>query len=243
MRLFWREKKAAARPAEADGRQYPRDLAAQYDECRRNLAHLAKLAEPDALARADDIMRDLREAHEADVAEYRFECRRHGDFLALFMTRVQPNRSAPDRLVVSLNLKSVRSVSLARGHEPDRAGVLFYRAWARSADGKMTSSVDGISSPRTEQQIRDGATVFAAPEYPACGSREMVRDLRSEGRGPHGHPGSCGFLTMGYPRPAMDDAVVFSGLDMAVQAPAGMGLGVFDKIMACVGSAGLGEGE
>ena len=69
--------------------------------------------------------------HKQDVDGYTFDCKKHGDFLSLFITRKANTAKLPDRipysgygdtLATTINLRDCLEIRLVPGHPPDMLG-------------------------------------------------------------------------------------------------------------------------
>lgn len=202
------------------------------------LERLAREAETEALAKADEIFTEAVAEHERQTAGYRFECRRWGDFLTVCVER-DANRPSwsgaePERkIATSLNLGEVREIRLSDGHCFDRRGTVEYRASYVSDDGESSGWGTGFGRMAPQK----GYHYAVSPDYPYVPkSRPMIAFEKKKDREHFGHcMGMSDYqprhITKDYPRPAKDDEIRFLGIGTTIYAPAGKGRAVYDAIM------------
>lgn len=201
------------------------------------LERLAVEAEKEALAKADDIFAQAADEHQRQTRGFAFECRRWGDFLAVFIQRLGNDTSKywgekPEKKVVaSLNLGKTPIIKLTGGHCFDRRGEVHYDYSLQSDDGGGLVIWDGsyrISPPPKGYQYKVRPSL---PYIAPC--RPMLRTGSGEKhRGSYGPSPAIRHVTPDYPRPARDDEIHFADIDITIFAPAGMGRGVYDAILA-----------
>lgn len=184
----------------------------------------AVAAEPAAVARGVELLAEFRAKHRADKAAWRFDCRRHGDFLAVFIDRLRRVDCTTKELqlqpvcaAISLGKSGFR---LIKGHGPDRRGTLLY--WAdRDGDGCHPQFPQ-----HTDHQETLHLLTAVALEKNTSGFGNV-----SFGYGPR----YTRHKTEGFPRPAEDDQIIFEGA--VLRCPAGTGQATYDAILAAI-SAG-----
>lgn len=161
---------------------------------------------PDIMSKRDEKMAEMRCLHEKDCTNYIFDCKRHGDFLLVTMTR-------GIKFATAINLGGSKTITIEQGRKPDLSGTVhFIIAYSDS-----------------------GGSYVPAPLYPHSGYTGTVLV------GPIPDHGMYGKIMHGsqtirpnipnYATPARDDRIYFSGIDVSIFAPAGLGQSVFDKIM------------
>jgi hypothetical protein len=206
----------------------------------QELERLAREAEREALAKADEIFAEAAEEHQRQTDGYRFECRRWGDYLTVFIERAANRKGSwgnePElKASTSLNIGQTKEIRLALGHCFDRLGTLEYRA-SHVADDR--SSWGGWGTGYGRCAPGKGYHYEVSPDYPTVpSSRDMIRADAKEQERFHGHYMSMEdyqprLKTEGYPRPAKDDKIRFDGIGITIYAPAGKGQSVYDAIMA-----------
>lgn len=207
--------------------------AGHYDEAQHRHALVAEAVRqkigdliPDVIAERDGVMSELQREHLADIASFSFRCERHGDFLAVFMTRgvAKAAEWAPlTKVVKALNLSGVRGITPAFGRQPDMQGTVNFSTIPINYSSdcpvlEVNYSYQGRSYPRyamveegaSKTEIHHGSPMFfGGYADPAAGL----------------HVNDC-------PRGAEDDRIHFSGIDVTIYAPAGLGHSVFDQILA-----------
>jgi hypothetical protein len=206
---------------------------ARPNEWPARVEALAVEAEPAALQEAPAKLAGYRADHKKDAASYKFDCRRHGDFLAVFVER------GGKKEAVTVNLGRTSQFRLVKGRAPDNGRVLTYRVFAERLPGTGDSTWARVR--------RDDYGRVLAPESgcqyvvrPACGpimTRHMVTvEPQTTQVGYVSHYGApeprVHHQTPNYPREAEDDRILFGGTDIVLHAPAGKGQSVVDRIHA-----------
>lgn len=191
---------------------------------------LAVEAEATALQDAPAKLAVYRADHKKDGASYKFDCRRHGDFLAVFMER------GGRKEATTINLGRVSQFRMDEGRTPDNDGVLTYRVQAErlpDADSKVYPFVECDRFGRVKAP-RDGCKYAVSPKYEHSKSYGMID---------HGDTVSGAYFTgrtephvahrtPNYPRPAEDDRITFGDIGVTILVPAGKGGAVLARIHA-----------
>lgn len=207
-------------------------IETQWEREQRYRAELdeeARAAEPDALAKADALLVEAIAEHEKDAASYRFECRRWGDFLSLFIGRTTHRGVgdwrgwqqvySPETYATSINIRETREIRLDRGNEPDRNGRLEYYVSHSVGDNRVMPSY-----PRPQMQRH----LFLLDPPPRPESEGLIYSCPDIG--PR-------YATPNYPRVAGDDQIRFEGVGATLFVPAGLGQKVYDQILQEIASA------
>lgn len=215
------------------------EQVARQQVVAEELKALAIAEEPEALDRADELMASFEAEFARDTAEYRFECRRWGDFLSLFIARpVYSWRSevpTVETYATAVNLRETREIKLLCGRAPDRDGELEYMAnWTSDNRDAVATGTGCGTSPAPK-----GYHYVVSPEYPRIPGRSLfsldVRADRDCGMVMHHHEEKPRHRTPNYPRPAEDDRIRFEGIDATVYAPAGRGQEIHETILQEIG--------
>lgn len=156
--------------------------------------------------------------HARDVADYHFGCHRYADFLSVQITRMG------ESYVGAINLRGSKAIHFVPGHGPDREGQVSYMAQVyRDFEGnyyprghKPRIYESFLDSTDRAMFCADPAPQVAQPRYFAC---------RPVGR-----------VTAGYPRPALNDEIVFEGVGRLL-CPAGMGQHVYAAVLTQIATA------
>ncbi len=210
------------------------------------LEQLAREAEADALSKADEIFAKAAAEHERQTAGYRFECRRWGDFLSVFMERQanegphHPWEDAPQiKLSSSINIGKSTEIRLVEGHCFDRRGEVGYGYSMEKigADGWEGSIIGGTGfgrgGPAKGYHYKVTPHLSYIPK-----ARELIsvaappQQDRHSGMVFHDESYSIQYKTENYPRAAKDDEIRFIGIGTTIYAPAGKGRAVYDSILA-----------
>lgn len=173
-------------------------------------------AEPGVLARIPAEQAANEDEHRRQVAGFSFECRRFGDFLTLFIERME------QKLATSVNIAATREIRLYPGHAPDFNGQVLYRlssTYVVNDDGTRDDEEhkvwpDYITSAHARRQL------FALDE-----KREDRNNFMYSG------PRHTGHRTANFPRPAEDDSIRFEGIGATLYAPFGCGQAAHDAIL------------
>lgn len=186
--------------------------------------------------RAVTLRAEASAEHARDVAGYKFDCRRHGDFIALFITR--PAKLGTDlryysererEIITSLNLGNTREMKLTPGSAPCDDHELTYDYYDQ--DEKHASVPWHVRpqypyepavrpllrlDPEPQQQHRSGVYTMAGT---ASGGAYRIK-----------------FKTQNFPRWAEDDCIRFTGPGASLFVPAGEGQRIYDKLLAEIGA-------
>ena len=207
---------------------------------------LAVEAEKAALADAPAKLAEYLAEHERQVAGFTFDCRRHGDFMALFITRrSNSGESSPWWIppqvdtAITINLGSVRTITLKAGNPPGGEHELSYSLSQEPDTPQEEYYFRGLSQTWPPPRLMPGPDKYhhyvvkpkwwATPTARASFAEDQPND------GPRGHimtHGSVKLKTPDMPRPAKDDAIRFEGIASTLYAPAGCGQVVLDAIHA-----------
>lgn len=198
------------------------DLARLKDERE------AKAAEREALEKAPELAAKAKEEHERQTKGFVFECHRFGQFLTISVRRNGNSEKsiygikADKEFSTAINLQRVTNIRFIDGHAPDFAGVLKYRKF------------NSYNHDLKKHEIR------ISPQYPYVPqTRELVVSYAPKKHGDdNGMYTSCVdrdmdifYSTPNYPRAAKDDEIIFDGAYFTLFAPAGLGRGVYEKIL------------
>jgi hypothetical protein len=164
--------------------------------------------------------------HSADTAAYDFECRRHGDFLTVFATRLD-HKSAPAKFSTAINLLNVIEIRLIAGSAPaTNLDVYWSFHYEREGGGYSCSP---LHLPADGEALKAHSWVRAA----SPGRRAYVEPPKPDKHGGMVHYGYDSDSRRGLmPMPAEDDEVRFLGIGSALLVPFGQGQAVLDAILA-----------
>lgn len=195
---------------------------------------LIDAAEAEALKEMPEIMERARAIHAEDKASFSFECRRHGDFLAVFMGRLGMEYGSPEPKVVrfskSINLGRVGAISMVEGGEPDQRGMIRYVVQTRD-DGGGRTTVSNCRPRRAPPGSRfEVFPVFETADYSAVFEVKQSR-VDDDWNAIHYSNLDCR-VTHGAVRTARDDTIIFAGAKVTLAAPAGCGQAILDAIHA-----------
>jgi hypothetical protein len=221
----------------------PEPAAEKACEWPARLEALAVEAEPAALRRAPEILKAAQDDHAADVASYAFDCRRHGDFLSVFIDRLG-REGEVSKESTTLNLGQTRDIRLREGHGPDNAGTLAYRFSLEREEpepGLLWCS-SGAGDYHRVKAPPAGYHYEVTPEYPGPRYWRHLIQFDSNKDGPRNdfydpRDSLVRHRTPNYPRWAADDLIEFSGIGATIYAPAGQGQIVLDRILKVIGKA------
>ncbi len=225
----------------------------QWANPREQWEKAAKDTEIGVLAKAEERLAAYRADHRKDAAGFKFDCKRHGDFLAVFVTRIQMryvNWTAigpePFDSSATINLGQTRNIVLTRGHVPDTKGRVGYRLYWEPIDQPLSGSSyswnsgEQFTKPVKGHRLR---ATEAGDNYLLSGTGTFAHPI-IDTTPPPASPGSfggyggwqqgAGYETPNYPRPAANDAIDFVGANIRLVVPAGKGQGVYDAIMAAL---------
>jgi hypothetical protein len=198
-------------------------------EYSKVLDAMAIAKEPEVVAEFPKRLAQYKADHRKVSRGFKFECRRHGDFMALFFSQ----GSEKDGLFsIVINLGQVTSMRLKLGHAPDLNGVVEWSVSTRSTDkfGWGTSSGRPMGPPSDGWEHHVSPDIheryfFSDQFYRTVSRDEYSQNIISMG-------GGVDHVTKNAPRPAENDQIFLSGLDGIISVPYGHGQNVLDEILA-----------
>jgi hypothetical protein len=187
-----------------------------------------------AMAGKDEKLADLERKHKIDCAGYKFDCKRHGDFLMVTLTRGAALEAK------AVNLMQSRTIHVIAGAQPSMDGKLRmqYDGFHAERDDyprkRMISSVEsgaGYLLPNqvvsTTMPIMMSTAVMPGTFFPVAGGGASFAPPER----------SLGHID-GYPAGALDDFVSFEGSGVKLFVPAGLGDGVMASVLQELGRGG-----
>lgn len=213
-----------------------------YDDRENTVAHIEALAldaEKEAIGKYDDMLSAVVTAHRNDCDSYKFDCNRWGDFLTLCMGRdTHAWDFSENKLVViqktyvtSINLREIREMRFIEGSAADANGTLTYSAVAKIDNGSLSWGAGyGFRT------LKDGWNYVVYPVYPDTECTKALFSLRDTSQRTNSiMMGDDSYRpklrTPNYPRNAVDDRIDIQGINATIYTPAGMGRGVYDKML------------
>lgn len=198
---------------------------------------LVAAAEVEALAKSSVILAEAVTEHGCDCSGYKFECRRWGDFLSLFIERLVISKSSsrlylPKTYATAVNIRETRELKLVEGHGPDCNGSLTYHVSFTTTDGGYYLSVGGIPTAPKEYKCD------VRPAYPRTNPYRplFALDTIEHAGGGYDYDGHrAPHATRNYPRVARDDRIRFEGIGATLFAPAGLGASIYEKVLREIG--------
>lgn len=201
---------------------YSGDGGRMSERVAEELRQQAAAMIPTLTAQFPDKLAEYRRAHDADVAGYNFECKRHGDFLAVFMQRGplpdKRERWVTERKIAqTINLGQTKTIGIAPGAIPDMTGRLKF--CVSGADAAADWMVPSQNFPMIQVQLPvvDPNTYFGSM---VTSNREPFGDMHLPDA----------------PHTARDDTLNFHGIGVSIFAPAGMGQQIYDTILRELGA-------
>lgn len=236
MRLFSRQHQPSSQSPELDTyamrRRAEEENLAEYDR-------LAREKEAELLAEAPHILAEMVARHERDVAAYSFECRRFGDFLTVFLERGRikdwGSEWQVEKFSTGINIGRTKTIRLENGNAPDEKGRVMYRAHLRAKGGGGTSYC-WPGPPMPDENYERAVN----PDWRFCrrwarnGDFVTIVDREDKGHSQYWEESLARHVTENFPRDASDDHVHFYGADISINAPAGLGGSVLEKVMAAI---------
>jgi hypothetical protein len=217
-------------PTETEAQKRERH-ARERAETNTLLERLAEEATPDVMAEQPALLAKYREAHEADSRSFSIDCRRHGDFLALFIER------GGKKLVTSINLGASREIRLETGHAPDQDGETAFRFSAERDDGgAMVGGTNFGNYPAGA-----GYSWVVRPSHPWLPHERPLlifdEPRQSDGGGMMwgGEAYEIRHRASPTARPAKDDRIRFEGVAATLFVPSGHGERVWTDLLAEIG--------
>lgn len=227
------------------------EVANQTTDWPALLETLAREAEVGVLAKVEDRYAECVEEHARQTKGFGFSCTRHGDFLAIFISRdgnpepddlqdwLDDKANCRRRYSTTLNLAAVRNITLVEGHAPDRRGKATYSPFvARDVDGEFAWSGSGIgrAAPGAGNHYAVREHWSEPPLYRSMAgfSEESLQRLHLH-CGVYDRSHSIQHETVNYARAAEDDCIHFERLGARIYAPAGQGNDVLSIILRELG--------
>ena len=206
---------------------------------------LALLAEKEANTQRENIIKRVKEEHEADCLSYEIKVSSHGDFLSLIMERDNYKYDkyegkyilGRDVYVTSINMRDVREVRFVEGNTPDENGVLHYHVRMEGDDGHSFSWGNGYGRFPAPAGFHYSVT----PDYPPTEPDRPVFYMRPSDEKEDHHLQIAGesykptLRTPNYPRAAKDDQIQMIGINATIFIPAGLGRDVYENILQTLG--------
>jgi hypothetical protein len=186
----------------------------------------------------DALFQKFNDIHQRELAEFRFECVRFGDFLNIFMTRSKDERyeHKPHKFNDAVNLNLTRNISIEPGRAPDREGKTGYNVISTKRL-IFTHSRDGYYRPDfTKPPVDDThgilSSQYTIPDYHY--QLSYHEGEQGQDRYSFHYPMSSNIdhYTDNAPRPSIDDEIKFVGHGLVLRVPAGKGEEVKQKILA-----------
>ena len=181
---------------------------------------------PHVIAERAEKLAEFKQRHEADKASYKFECKRHGEFLAVFITRgPAPKRTryassdgrTTNKFAGAINLATSRVFRIKPGSAPACDGVVTLQ---HQGGGKVAEIYNADQNWHTPYRmiLVDAQVAAQHAQYMGPYHQDPLSNM---------HVQDC-------PRAAVDDEIYFTGPDITLYAPAGLGQTVQDTILAAL---------
>jgi len=210
-------------------------------ETQALLEQIASEAVPEANAKQDEWLSQYVARHEEDVYGWAFDCKKHGDFLSVFITRASNAEAKqfwthnPVRFSTTINLAACRQIILKCGHAPARGGsIKFSYRLAHGDKGSMTIGGTGHGCYKAPEGSK---WVVLPPEMVSHYSRPLMYFAEP----PSDKYGNCINMSdseykiktkvENAARPAADDRIEFEGLRATLFIPATLGQQVHERIL------------
>lgn len=211
-----------------------KNAADEHAEIVAYLEAAAKSQTAEALAAQDGLLEGFQAQHDADVAGFKFECRRWGDFLALMVER------QGSKEMQALHI-GAGSVSLLLGNVPDRGGTITFSYSTERTDGGDGYTSCWVDGYGFQLKWPEGAKFVVKPNVPHRSYGYSCIEMKSEKDGPQmlymGQPYQVSNVVRGHSiptgaRPASDDILHFEKTGANLRVPASLGQTVYGAILA-----------
>jgi hypothetical protein len=205
--------------------QRPYDYAAEYAEHKAAVAEAeAKHYPPEKQA---EMLQGFVDSLSKDVAEYVFECERHGDFLAIKATRLG------QKFATAINLTASTDIRPTEGSPPAMDGIIRYYIQHTKTDGS-----DDSFSRTPIGRAGAGYKLEAFPSTDEWNGHhpifEIDREADRHGGMMYGSSNQCQEVSRNMPRRARDDTIRFNGARATLYMPHGKGNETFAAILAAL---------
>lgn len=225
---FWDKFKDAGPVTNADVRPTP-DRKSEWE--LEYAEHKAAVTEAEAKhfspEKRAELMDRYRREHDEDVAAFRFSCHRHGDFLAIEVTRGE------EKFATAVNLKDYADIRPITGSPPAEDALVSYYISHVSLDG--THNVASVPIGRAGP----GWKLVAHPHREWQLGCDRIFETDAEARGTYttnGFSNTALYRTTDAPRPARDDRIRFNGAGATLSVPHTLGQKVYEDILSALGS-------
>lgn len=211
------------------------------DQVREQVYKLAKAAEVEALAKRNAVSADAKAEHDKDVDAYRFKVSRWGDWLEISIARLDGAKLT--KFTTSVNLQLVTTIHLEAGHDPDEEGIVRYVVHEVPDKEQNFEMIGGGPCGFDEwYPASKGYHWKVDPWLPTAPIRSMFYEKTKADSGFLGGSEFCGpppvqLTTEHFPQFAADDEIHFDGIAV-LYVPAGLGEGVYRKILAAKDASG-----
>lgn len=200
------------------------------------LIPLAKEAEAKLLAEAGGALAAMMDEAERQKEGFTFTCKRHGDFLSLFCTRLA-NDSAEwgpgKEFSTTINLSLVSAIDPQIGHAPDRNGSTGYSVGLCSDNGGGWKSSSGRPTGPPGKGWHHEVIATVGTSVPAHRGFFSLPKAKTDLSSHHiSMGGGLSYQTSNLPRGAEDDVIWFRGIDARLFVPFGLGRATLDTILA-----------
>ena len=211
-------------------------------ECASLLGTLAGDKLSEVLTKGEENHKRFVGELKSQLSGYRFSCKRHGDFLTLFVTQKNNKSDAWEvpttKYSTTINLSQIRTLKMEEGSGVTRDYIVRF-------DWKIAEADDSIHSGWGYSSILrnpgENESYFVNPKYPQlpAGRPLFVEPSKSEGNsgGFHGSIAEhiINFRIPNQPFPSISDKIYFDGSGCLV-VPHGKGDEVYKTILEELGT-------
>ena len=184
-------------------------------ELSEKLEKLAQEAEVEFLQKADEYFENYQKELKDRLEGYSFKCIRFGDFLTVFISQTANYLGSPAKVSESLNLGKTKSIEFFPGAIPDRTATVRYVPQLELIHKDEGFSYKVYGFPDTYRDSRD----------------RLIIESKDDSFG-NDHFGTSCYQNLGviisrttpnFPKPSIDDTIVFNGIGRSLKIPAGKG--------------------
>lgn len=225
--MSWIEKRRGVETKEEPAPRSPNLNPLEYSEqLKAAQIEAVNSAMSEMLPRKQEYIDAAVKEHADDSALYAFECRRYGDFLTLYASRLSKD-GAPAKFSTGLNLLLVTEINLITGTAPGHEVEMEWHFYYHKGDGSRHAS-SPLRMPRDGEKLV--AYSWNNPSHAIRGRPLYAQPNKLDDRGFMNYPET--FRSGLMPTPAKDDEVRFLGIGSALLVPFGKGQQVLDAILS-----------
>ena len=195
-----------------------------WDDLEKSTQDKCKEIEAELLTKKAELLQKYQDEHNTDVTNFKFECKRYGDFLTIYVERFIYTDKI-DNHCSAIPLRNLSQIRFIEGNIPDENGVLNYNVvYTRERESRNVynygpGKIIGLQEVAPLEHFDDWNRIF-----------ELSGQSSDAKRRRYSNRPIAKYKTENYPRMAEDDVIALDTIGN-LYIPAGLGKGVYDTIM------------